>query len=821
MELYPPVMHRSHLAALAALALVLACLAVLLSGPSVHAAEDDSSTEVEQEIDRQPVVEEDGDGTSSGDRSEVETIAPVDPGGTPAGTGEIPERYLRGTVLDENYEPVAEAWVMTDRETEPLKTQEDGSFEIPLLEDFGPQDGRNICAWKEGLSIGRKWVRQLEGNLIILKPDEGKEIRIVDQESGLPIEGAEVELLIDAQSDRSGGFFDLRNFASLPHEVLISDADGKVRIPDPEVSEDYTAEVRKEGYVKRYVDHWTLRRRDQVSLSQPEELRMRFVRQDGSPHAGAQICFPWYRKVVTLDEDGWGDLPPEARWGFWSVQLRDATTQWVWTEVDEGRIQPGAELATNWRPRKGRLFVQGDEKPTVFEVGTTAAWEGWGWQEYMPSPVWNHEAVDWVQVDEDGHFELPSGRQGEISFLHVRRVGSEGVMLSQKLVGDGPYELTLSAAAQVELEVRCPRPELLEGASLNLYGHETDHQQDVSLAAGRASVRLPADRYSARLTLANSSVQLPLDDLVVIGLDMEHVFHFEGIRTITGRLTAGGKPLFPCRVDLRTSRGFSTRVETRPDGSWSLDDAPKDELRLYVRPEDKWLTPVEGAYLWMPAGTTHFDHDYQTATLLLSLGSFPANRLEGLRGSRRYRDQTPRYSPLNGERQRLSSTSVELPDLGGGPTEITLLPGRVTFSAERSGVPLADLEVVLAAGDVRTFQVDTLPTTLTRVVVSGFSQPVWGNVSWEPIDVPGLQEYPGFAIQEAQGARRAGQIDDTEHLLEGRWRMRIRAPFWAQELRAQVGHGQIDTEVLIRGSQQTIRLELDETDRIRLANASD
>lgn len=56
---------------------------------------------------------------------------------------------------------------------------------------------------------------------------------------------------------------------------------------------------------------------------------MRFVRKDRTPHAGAQICFPWYRKIVTPDEDYWGNLPPEARRGLWSVQLRDESTQWA------------------------------------------------------------------------------------------------------------------------------------------------------------------------------------------------------------------------------------------------------------------------------------------------------------------------------------------------------------------------------------------------------------------------------------------------------------------------------------------------------------
>jgi hypothetical protein len=777
----------------------------------------DPDQAIETLVDQREAIADQRETEQNPGRSEVavETIPSPGLDGDPS-LGGLPERFLRGTVLDEKYAPIAEAWVLTDQEHDAVQTDEAGVFEVALLHDFGPSEGRTITAWKEGLSLTQKHVRQLEDNLLILKPDEGVEITVLDAESGLPIEGAEVELLIEASSDTSAGFFDLRNFASLPTEVKLTDADGKTKILDPNISNNFTLEVRKEGYVKRYVDQWNLRRQKEIRLAAPKELRMRFVSKEGKPHAGAQLCFPWYRKIVTLDDDGWGDLPPEAAWGFWGVQLRDAGTQWVWTEVDDSRIQSGAELATDWRPRKGRLYVQGDEKPTVFEVGTSAAQDQWGWQNFLPSPQWNAESVDWVQVDEDGHFELSSGWQGETTYLHVRRVGSDGVMLSQKLIGDGPYELTLSAAAQVAVEVRCPRPELLEGASLTFYGHQTEHEQTISLEQGKASMRLPADRYSCRLTLANAAHELPLEDMVVLGLDMEHVFHFAGVRTVGGVLSAGGKPLFPCRLDVRYE-SFSVRTETRPDGSWAIENAPKEDLRIRVMPEDGWLSPVEGSYLWIPAEQERFDHDYLTATLLLSLGSFPSASLAELRASRRSRDGMQSNAGFNGERQRFNSTNPEIPELTAGPVEILVTPGRVSFSADRSGVALAELELELAAGDVRTFKVDTLPTTITRVLVSGFREPIWGNVDWTPVNVPGLKEYPSFVPQNARDSGRAGQLGNSIHLLPGVWRLKVRAPFWSNEYRGQVGEGEIAEELVIGGKQTTVRIEMDEQDRIKLA----
>jgi hypothetical protein len=808
-------MNRPTLAIAAILAVLAACFAVLFSVPAIQAAEGEDAA-VESVDHQREAISEDSELEQNAGRSEVavETV-PTLGSGTDPNLGGLSERFLRGTVLNEAFEPIPEAWVMTDQEHDAVKTDAEGAFELLLLDTFGPSEGRTITAWKEGMSVAQKYVRQLEENLLILKQDEGVEITVVDAESGLPIEGAEVEILIEASSDTSGGFFDLRNFASLPTEVQITDAAGKAKVPDPQISNNYTLEVRKETYVKRYVDQWNLRRQKEVRLATPKELRMRFVSKEGEPHAGARICFPWYRKIVTLDDDGWGDLPPEAAWGFWGVQLRDESTQWVWTEVDDGRIQSGAELATDWRSRQGRLYVQGDEKPTVFEVGTSAAQDQWGWQNFLPSPQWNSESVDWVQVDEDGHFELKFGWQGETTYLHVRRVGSDSVMLSQKLIGDGPYELTISAAAQVAIEVRCPRPELLEGASLTFYGHQTDHEQTISLEQGKASLRLPADRYSCRLTLENAAHELPLDDMVVLGLDMEHVFHFAGVRTVGGILSAGGQPLFPCRLDVRYG-SFSVRAETRPDGSWAIEHAPKEVLRLRVMPEDGWVYPVEGSYLWIPAEQERFDHDYLTATLLLSLGSFPSNSLDELRASRRSRDGMQRTTGFTGERQRFNSTTPKIPDLTEGPVEILVTPGTVRFSADRAGVALAELELELAAGDVRTFSVDTLPTTVTRVIAAGFNESLWGNANWTPVRVPGMDDYPNFIPQNAGNSGRAGQVGNSIHLLPGVWRLNLRAPFWSNEYRGQVGQGEIAEEVVIGGAQAVIRVEMDEQGRIRL-----
>jgi hypothetical protein len=144
-------------------------------------------------------------------------------------------------------------------------------------------------------------------------------------------------------------------------------------------------------------------------------------------------------------------------------------------------------------------------------------------------------------------------------------------------------------------------------------------------------------------------------------------------------------------------------------------------------------------------------------------------------------------------------------------------PGQVRFTADRAGVALAELELELAAGDVRTFSVDTLPTTMTRVVVSGFNEPIWGNANWTPINVPGLDDFPGFVPQNARSSGRAGQLGNSIHLLPGIWRLNVRAPFWSNEYRGQVGQGEIAEEVVIGGSQTVIRIEMDEQDRIKLA----
>ena len=76
-------------------------------------------------------------------RSEVavETIPSPGLDGDPS-LGGLPERFLRGTVLDEKYAPIAEAWVLTDQEHDAVQTDEAGVFEVALLHDFGPSEGR-------------------------------------------------------------------------------------------------------------------------------------------------------------------------------------------------------------------------------------------------------------------------------------------------------------------------------------------------------------------------------------------------------------------------------------------------------------------------------------------------------------------------------------------------------------------------------------------------------------------------------------------------------------------------------------------------------
>lgn len=816
-------MNRPTLLGLLAGAVVLACcLAVVFTGPTVQASDGLGSTGQE------PGRAEAGSGATAGaggDGGRFE-VAPgtgggvtLEPDAGQAGTDpDLPEQWLEGRVLDAEHEPVAEAWVITDREHAGVRTDEDGRFRLLLAAAFDPDRGRTVTAWKEGMSIEQKRVRMLEGTILLLEVDAGKEMRVVDADSSLPIAGAELRLLVQVAAESSGDFFDLRNDVAIPCETLVSDADGTVRVPDPASSESVTVEVVKEGYDRRLLDRWELNRRDTISLSRPEEFAMRFVDADGVAHAGAQICFPWYRRVVSTDADGWAQLPSEARWGFWGVQVVGEGVRWIYTQVDRDRVQDGATLATAMLPRTGRLHVQGDESPQAFEVGTTAAFTGWRTRS-MPDPRWNAEAVRWVQVAEDGSFDVSDGWQGDSTQLHVRRAGSRGVLMSETLVGEGPYELTLTAATSVTVLVEAPHPEQIEGATLKFDGRETRHEDSAELAGGLAELRLPHDRYRVSLTPAGTTTAFPLGEIEVFGSEQNHVLQFAGMRRLAGRVTAAGRPVFPCRIEVRGDRGFRMRVETDPSGAWKLDPAPDEELRVRIDPGDDWLDPVENDSVYVPRGAERCDVALPTATLLLSVGSFPAGEVAEIDVRRSARSGVNASDAQLGayfnERTHRRSTRVNLPDLRGGPVEILTTPGEVRFDAEDAEAPLASTSIELEPGAVRSFRIDTLPTSILTVRVRGFEGRLHGRVGIEPVDVPALMhDYPGFRPQELDGERLSGQLGDRTHLLPGTWRVTARAPFWAEDVRDRVGQGRVTVDIQVGSRDHTLWLRLDEQDRL-------
>jgi len=806
-------MNRPPLIALLLGLLAATCLFVMLGTGGVH-AQAEAAQQDETDSGRTAVVESD-ENDQSGGRSEIETLpGPEDIGSaeTSDNVAELPERFLLGTVLDPNFDPVPGAWVVTDVEATPVLTDEDGNFSIPLTKPYGQERWRAVKFWKEGFAVGSKWTCEPELRLV-LKEDDGKEMQIVDAEGGLPLPGARVTALVESESDVESGFFELRNFVELPLEIPVADANGKVKIPDPEVSE-FLIRVEMEGYDTRLLDNWDIDSRETIEMSRPKELRMQFVDADGQPHAGAQVCFPWYRKVVTLDEEGWGELPSEARWGFWSVQLRSENLQWVFTSIPRQQVQNGATLATNGLPRHGKLHVNGDEKATQFEVGITACHSRWGDQP-IPDPRWNREAVQWYPVNEDGTFNAEPGWQGDQTMLHVRRIGSTGVALSEKLLGEAPYELTLSAAAEITLKVDTPDPSILDGASIRVNGRRHDHEQTIALNAGLGSARLPADEYYCSLVLAETTAEMPLERLYVAGMDMEHTFYFKGVRSLTGRITAAGNPVFPCRVDVNGDEGFWARVETDPDGKWELKKAPLSGLNLSPRPENRWLQPVQKSRFRAEAYDTNVDYEIPTAVLLVSLGDFPAEQLDKLQVYRR-RGDTSRLTPTSNGRNYSRSTSAEIEGLEDGPVEILTTPGAVQFSTQRSAPPLARQNLELYAGDVQSFRIDTVPSTQVSVRIEGVPGRLYTSVRYTCEDPSILAEYPDFSPQTGSH-RKDGQLGYSMHLANGRWKARVKGPFWCNSWQTQIGHGELEFDLDLSGGQKTVWLKLDAEDRLHLS----
>jgi hypothetical protein len=797
-------------------AVLFICIGVALWSPTIEGAETQGSTAAKP-TDRVEIAESDGLGQPGG--SDHRTELPTDPNLTDpadeAGVETEVERFLSGQVLDPNFDPIEGAWVISGTEAEPVISAADGTFELPLNKPFDGDNGRSLMAWKEGFNLAQKYVRQQHGILIVLKEDELKEVRILDKDSGLPVVGAKVQVLVEVDSETGDGFFDLRRFANLPMIIDTTDGDGKIKIPDPKVSERYTLEVEKEGYDRRLVDWWSLRNTEEIIMARPEEVRMQFVRKDGRPHAGAQVCFPWYRKTITLDDEGWGTLPSEARWGFWSVQLLDGDTQWVFVQVKNDQVQNGASLTTDYFTRSGQLFVQGDEKASAFEIATSAVWSGWG-DNYVPDPVWGEqENLVWTAISAKGEFKIEHGWQGDEVVLHVRRAGAKGVLLSEKVLGAGPYELSLASAATLKAKVECAQPELLEGASLKFVGNQTDHEATVSLSEGSLEVRLPADKFNVFLMLPEISHDLPLGELQIIGMDIEHTFHFRGTRTISGSVMAGGVKVFPCEVILSNEDNFSTRVDVDPQGHWKLKGAPTGEITMRIRPENKWLAPVDDFNYSLQPGQAVQDIDLPVATLVLSAGNIPLDLIDKIRISR----QRLPEPVLDGRRRRwYGSSRPKMPDLSNGPVEILLGPSLVNFQSGQSQLPLGETSLEIREGEVRAFEIRAVATSLVAVYVEGFSERLWGNFQLSPVRVPGLQDFPSFRPQNGAGRNQPGQLGQSMHVLPGVWKVTVQAPFWSSEYRTQVGLGRLELELDFQAEWEEIWLRLDKEGNLQLSD---
>lgn len=774
----------------------------LLEGATAETDLNDPTQVDVAEIDQDP-----GRQLSSDDRTEVHMEAEPESGSNGDINIEVVEsdKILTGTVLDMEYEPIADAWVISEQEVEPVRTAEDGTFEIPLKGEFSADDGRGLRAWKEGMSLASKFVRQLDGNLLILKVDDGIEIEVVDRDSKLPLVGAKVAMQVDVESERGGGFFNLRRHATVPAELGETDANGKVKVPDPKVSEDYSLEITMEGYDPRTVSYWNLRRGKTVYLAQPKKTRMRFTRPDGTPHAGARLCFSWESTVVNLDKDGWADLPSSARWGFWGVQLIDEDMKWVYAQIEADQISDGATLLTHYEPRHGQVFVEGGEKASNYEIASSGSWSGWG-EEFMPDPTWNGEDLDWQALEENGEFKLNQGWQAERTFLHVRRIGSKkGVLISQQVHGPGPHQLTLAAAARITLKVECPKPELLEGATLKVEGRRTDHVENKSLANGVIEYRLPVDKYRVELFLAGNAHAIPLGSCQVIGADMEQTFYFEGLRDIGGTVSAQGKGVFPCNVRVRSKDGFYVRLDTDPQGKWELKGAPQQDLTVELYPEDAWLTPVDLPRLEVPRGMNQLDHEFMVGYLLLSPGDLTEAELKRVRISRR---PLP-GSTLPGQRPYNRYSRPKDLDFSNGPLEIALSPCKISVSA--NGIPLSDTEISVRAGEFKTFVLQTVATTALSVRVRGIDLRLWGSWGVSPVHVPLMEQYPTYKVQDASGETPAGQIGNAKHVLPGRWKVWVRAPLWYWDDwgNGQIGKGRLEFEVDVRGNQQELWLQLD------------
>lgn len=677
---------------------------------------------------------------------------------------------VEGLVVDQDYEPVSGAWVLLEPDGETATTTADGSFRIPLRWPARLPGGRQLTAWKEGHAVVGAEVRDPRRAHVVLPAAEPLRVQVVDDETGAPVPRARAEWIVSCRLPEADGFFRVGRRQPLPAEPIVADELGWLEVPPgPELQVFVTAEGFAPGGA------WVNPDARQIRLRRGAPLRLQLLDMDGRPIAGVRARFFLTGSTTVSDEQGWIDVSAEDARNVFGMQLRRGPIRYVYQPVIGEYLKTAPELVVRHFPRHGRLLPPDGRTADEFEVATSAAQAD---DSPAPDPVRQPGAFAWAAVEEDGSFRIEEGWQGPRTMLHARWKGSGRYIQQWLLEGEGPYEFALDPMYPLELRFTAEPPDRLEGACavLSLTGAAALDLGEAPLAGGRATLMLQPGAYLLGVKLGDRRKVDSLGLFVMPRAPHVATFDLGGVRTLTGQVTAGGAPVFPCEVWARevAESGFAGVASADRDGRWKLEAAPDRAMELRLGIEDPWLAVAQGYAYGIPADATRFDLDLPLATLDLVVGD--------MRGRTTADIEVQRYPMLGEDFPRIQSRDTRrasLPALTAGSASIRTTPCRLRLELRQNGGLLRQPEVELRPGERRTLRLDVLESGLVALRLRGQKgafRPA--ALEFEPLR---LDAGPGAAQagrESRLGEHRVpGYVLPQHWLPTGTWRVTVEGPF--------------------------------------------
>lgn len=727
---------------------------------------------------------------AEGERSALGRAAPEVPGaGGDASAGG--EEGISGQVVDQTGAGIPGAWVAAWAGEAAATTDGSGRFVIPLAEPFRADRYYPLIAWAPGFDAESTQIRGEGPAAIVLRPARPAELRILDRATGSPIPGARARAVCEGSALINEGRPQAGRWQQFPFELPPADVDGRILLPSASaLTYRIEAEGFEEGIVGSIAEYI---HKTEVRLERRRSYRIRFLREDGAPVAGARVDFDPQDEPRRTDHAGWVEVPELARsscrmvavstegWGFVFAPSLGAEA-WDFPAA-------GAEVVVPHRPRSGRLLVRGVEAAAC-EVSTSAV--AWFYGDRLwPDPRRAPELLRWQPVAADGTFAVVDGWQGLGTTLHIRRRGELALLASEKLRGPGPYEVVLEVKAVQRATIRllAEPAEALRGASLLLRG-PGEPRQPLPLEDGAVHVPLTSGTWTARLQGGAFRQEVLVGRFLMPDAEAEIELDLGRLRPLRGRVTAGGRPLAACTLRFQQPAGYAParRVWEEPhrdsvpqagfvlscrpelDGTWTLPWVPDLPLAVQILTEDPWLATAESQLFEIPPGVENHDIDVPCGLLRLSSAGPAPPQSQSV--------TVWRYAlpEAGGDPIELDSyvNGAPLPDLAQGPIDLRISASTITWFHLDPRTFLLPPQVTIRPGETLSIELQLVTAGEVAVVWESATGRCTGDLELIPLATPSLAAPRPWTAHEYQND--LGGLPTAFTALPGTYQLLLRGP---------------------------------------------